>query len=361
MPDPGITKSVGGPQRIVILCAVAWGVDTTREICRQGIRPAAIVGLHGDAADPERVSGWVDIGPIGQQLGVPTHSIDDYSLGNPADRAAIEALQPDLIVIAGWQRLVPDWLLNLPVYGVIGSHGSPDGIGAGRGRSPQTWALLLGCDEFELSLFKVTPGIDDGPVLASRRFAYLAGDDIETSYARCSLAAAEMLVELVEDPARLTAGIPQSGDAFYYPQRQPQDGWADWSLESSEISRHARALSRPYPGLRCREPGGALVQIWRCRPFDDLRGDSVGTVGPCFNSGAFLVQCGNGRLIVDDWTSDGAWQPAPGHRLEGRSWARQLAKILSRHQRKYADLPVSPRITSHYEDSMSKDLSDAIE
>jgi methionyl-tRNA formyltransferase len=249
-----------------------------------------------------------------------------------------------LIIITGWQRLVPDWLLDLPRFGVIGGHGSPDGIGAGRGRSPQTWALLEGCDSFELSLFKVTPGIDEGPVLASRRFAYGPGDDIAVSYMRCSLATADMLEEILGDPARLDAGTPQSEDGFYYPQREADDGWPDWHLSASEIARHARALSRPYPGLRCRAPGGETVILWSCQRFDSRLVDRPGSIGPCFVGGEFLVQCGDGRLLIRDWESAQDWRPQSGLLLEGRRWAGQIGAIVARHVRNF---PLSPRITRH--------------
>ena len=57
--------------------------------------------------------------------------------------------------------------------GVLGGHGSPDGISGGRGRLPQNWALILGAKRFDLALFKITPGIDDGPIIAKRSFFYI--------------------------------------------------------------------------------------------------------------------------------------------------------------------------------------------
>jgi methionyl-tRNA formyltransferase len=338
-----------GPRKIVALCAVEAGVDTVVELARRGVRITGIIGLHPDAADPVKVSGWIDIAPIAESLGVASHRVRNYSLKDPADRAAIEALQPDLIIITGWQRLVPDWLLNLPRFGVIGGHGSPDGIGGGRGRSPQTWALLDGCDSFELSLFKVTPGIDEGPVLASRRFAYLSADDIAVSYMRCSLATADMLEEILSNPARLDAGIPQGEDGLYYPQREADDGWADWHLPASDVARHSRALSRPYPGLRCRAPNGETVILWQCQRFDSRIVDHPGAIGPCFVGGEFLVQCSDGRLLIRDWEAANGWRPRSGTVLEGRRWAEQIGAIVSRHVQKFPQLPVSPRITRHLE------------
>ena len=46
--------------------------------------------------------------------------------------------------------------------GVLGAHGSCDGITKGRGRSPLNWALMIGAKKFEVSIFKISDGVDDG-------------------------------------------------------------------------------------------------------------------------------------------------------------------------------------------------------
>lgn len=332
-----------GPQRIVVLCTVGEGVDTVTELARRGITPAALVGLHPNAVDPDQVSGWIDIAPVAARLGAEAVYVRTYGLKDQADRAAVKDLQPDLVLVTGWQRLVPEWLIDLAPLGVLGVHGSSDGIHGGRGRSPQNWALLLGCRSFDLSLFRITPGIDDGPVLATRSFSYSDEDDIRISKFRTSLAMAEMVEEVFRSPERLRQGDPQPQDAFYYPQRKPEDGWVDWTLTRAEIARHCRALTRPYPGLRT-QAGEIPVRIWRCVPFDDDVQAEPATVSSCFAAGEFLVHAIDGRVLVRDWSADGDWWPRAGDRLEGRSWSQQLAEIVTRHERKFPDLPVTARI-----------------
>jgi methionyl-tRNA formyltransferase len=332
------------PERIVVLSTVSAGIDTLAELLRHGVRPFALVGLHPDSASPHEVSGWIDVAEVAQRFGLKSLYVRSYAMTRPDDRAAFEALRPDLVLVTGWQRLVPEWLIALPQYGVLGGHGSPDGIHGGRGRSPQTWALLLGCRTFELSLFRITAGIDDGPVLATRSFTYTADDDIRTSYFRASLAMADMIIEMIDNPAKLLAGVQQPCGGFYYPQRKPDDGWADWSLAAAQVAKHCRALTHPYPGLGCRSSSGDVIRIWRCQPFDSEVAAEPGVVGPCFVADEFLVQCLDGRLLVRDWSSDSAWRPAPGELLEGQPWNDQLAMVVDRHVAKFPDLPVSPRI-----------------
>ena len=331
--------------KLLVFCTVQTGLDAIAEILRREAPVSAMVGLHPTAADPVKVSGWLDIAAFSKRWGIPFHYVESYGLSSPNDRALIEGIDFDMVWVSGWQRLIPQWLIERSRLGVIGGHGSPDGIHGGRGRSPQNWALMLGCRRFDLSLFRITEGTDDGPIVATRSVFYAEGDDIAVSYHRVSLAMAEMVVDVLANPARLLNGIPQPPNASYYPQRKPEDGWADWSLSRSVISSHCRAVTRPYPGLRTSYENMEIV-VWSCHPFDDVVEAEEGEISACFENGEFLVNCGDGRLLVRQWEAkDSSWRPLSGMRLAGKSFQEQLRTIVTRHRNKYPEQPVSLRIT----------------
>lgn len=339
-----------GTPRIVVLCTVEAGLDTVAELRRRGVVPAALVGLHPSARAREQASGWTDVSSFAEQWDVPYLYVNSYGLTAIEDRQAVEDLEPDLVLVTGWQRLVPDWLIEASTMGVLGVHGSPDGISGGRGRSPQTWAILLGCPTFDLSLFRITPGIDEGPVISRRSFHYGACDDIRVSYFRTALATADMIEEVLANQELLRGGVPQSAEAYYFPQRRPEDGWADFSLTARAVAAHCRALTRPYPGLRC-QGEGALVYVWACQPFDGQQNSPPGTIESCFAAGEFLLSCGDGRLLVRDWSTDpSGWVPQPGALLRGRRWCDQLAEIVERHRDRHPNFPINQRIAGALRD-----------
>ena len=332
------------PQRVLILCTVEAGLDTLSELVRLDFLPHAIVGLHPDKVNPEKVSGYLDVAPAAKSLGINFVYVNSYSLTDNLDKDNIEKLNPDLILVLGWQRLVPEWLIKLPQFGVLGGHGSPDGINGGRGRSPQNWAIMLGCQKFDLSLFRITSGVDEGPVLETRSFYYTAQDDIRVSYYRASLLMAEMINEVLIDPTKLSGGDYQEVQGFYYPQRKPEDGWVDWTLCTLQIEAHCRALTKPYPGL-ITSNNNTVINIWKCQHFDDRIESTVGVIGACFETGEFLVNCKNGRLLVREWSSDNKlWRPRASLNLDGKKWQVQLQTVIDRHNKKYPEYPLSPRI-----------------
>jgi UDP-4-amino-4-deoxy-L-arabinose formyltransferase/UDP-glucuronic acid dehydrogenase (UDP-4-keto-hexauronic acid decarboxylating) len=339
----------GQHPKLLVLCTVSTGLDAIAEVHQRGYPIVGLVGLRPQGVDLDAISGYVDIAPFAQSIGVDFRYVETYSLKSERDRALLTNWDFDLVWVAGWQRLVPGWLIQQSRLGVIGGHGSPDGIAGGRGRSPQNWALLLGCSQFDLALFRITEGVDEGPIIAQRTFFYRPDDDIQVSYYRATLAMADMVCEILANPTRLEKLDHQPTQAFYYPQRKPEDGMADWYQSADVVARHCRALTSPYPGLRT-IAGEVTVTIIRCQPFDDQLDGPPGNISHCFLSGDFLVNCIDGRLLVRSWSaSDPNWGPRTGTQLSSVPFREQLKAIVDRHRAKYHEQVISKRIQLHVE------------
>lgn len=306
-----------------------------------------IVGLHHEVADRHKISGYIDISDFAYNYQISHYYVKSYGLKSDEDKELLLSLDYNLVWVAGWQRLVPGWLISKSPLGVLGGHGSPDGIHGGRGRSPQNWALLLGAKRFDLALFKISPGVDDGPIIMQRSFFYNESDDINISYYKASIAMAEMICAVLERPGLLEEGTPQSKEAFYYPQRCPNDGFVDWHMGQKTITRHSRALTDPYPGLKTKI-NDVVITIWECVEFDEEIVHEPGVICFCFSSGDFLVSCLDGRVLVCDWSADGSsWEPEVGLRLESLPFRQQMEQIVERHCQNHPDQPISPRIQRH--------------
>jgi len=333
--------------RVLVLCTVGTGLDAVAEVLRQGGNIRAVVGVHPDKVDPLSISGWIDVAVFCRKWGIAHLYVDRYDLKSETDRQALEAVEFDLVWVSGWQRLVPSWLIERPSLGVLGAHGSPDGIFGGRGRSPQNWAIMLGCRQFSIALFRITTGVDDGPIVAQRSFFYEDFDDINVSYKKAALCVGEMMTEVLRNPDLLQQAQPQPTGASYYPQRKPEDGFVDWKLSRYEIWAHCRALTRPYPGLRSRTHQGQEIVIWRCQPFDDRVDAAPGTISFVFEDGSFLVCCGDGRVLVSDYeVSDRNYYPSPKQLLLSQDFAITMQKIIEAHRAKHPDKPLARRICS---------------
>ena len=308
-------------------------------------RPAGMIGLSERAPD-DAISGYVHCEPECRKLGIPFFPVDDYSLRSQNDRDRLSRLDIDVLVVTGWQRLIPQWLIEQCSKLVIGIHGSPWGIARGRGRSPQNWALILGEPHFHLSAFRITPEIDAGAVLASRTFEYTPWDDIKTSHQKVTMLYADMLHELFDkDDAGLeTMQEQREEEAAYLPKRTPGDGGIDWTRPAERIHDFVRAQTRPYPGAFTTLQGRKM-HIWEAVPISLGKTNAEpGRVVNVFRSGEALVAAGEGMLLVRDWTSPDGGEFTQGAVCDSESFAGQMQRIVERHQTAYPDLPVAKEI-----------------
>lgn len=335
------------------LVAVECGVDTLERL-RQSVSIDGVIGLAPSAvSDVNAVSGYVDIRDYARQHDLPCYLANSYQLNHESDKQMLAKLDIDVLAVLGWQRLVPNWLIEHCRVGVLGGHGSADGITRGRGRSPQNWALLLNRPTFEVSLFRIDPGVDSGPILATRSFTYDVCDDIAVSYHKVSWLMADMIAELMSDGnLERFVGHPQSeADARYMPQRRPEDGQIDWNRPAPDLCHFVRALTRPYPGAWCSIEGGSRLVVWRAVPFSvpiDVAHEQPGKVLARHADDSLVIRCGGADsstlLLVQDWEIDGEfarYQIGQGTQLSTVDFTKQMAQIVDRHTQRYPECQIT--------------------
>ena len=331
--------------KIYILNTLDIGIDVANTL-RRHLDVKGMIGLS-DRPRSDRISGFTYLKPYCDDYGLDFVEVDSYTMRAAGDREKLLLLDIDLLIVAGWQRLIPDWLIEHCRVAALGTHGSPWGITEGRGRSPQNWALLLGMTEFSISIFKIDAGIDSGAVIDTRKFVLTPFDDIKSSYYKACQLSAHMIVGAVRD-GRIHAGDfgVQSGEAYYLPQRLPEDGEVDWSRSTMDVYNTVRALTRHYPGSFCLA-GDARLTVWRARPFDmEPIGEPVpGEIVRVLHSNDLLVRTGDGFLLIEDYTLQG--DPAAlaeGVVLSSCEFREQLTRIVERHRKKYPALPIAPQL-----------------
>jgi len=154
------------------------GRDTGKRVAVVGCKHTTlelIVGLeqrcftvdHSITISPQqgahhKVAGYLDLRPFLTEKGIPFTIAEQYSLNSQEDRDAILSLNLDVLLVMGWQRLIPAWLLDRLSIGAFGMHGSSKPLPHGRGRSPMNWSLVQNKDRFYTHLFRYRPGVDDG-------------------------------------------------------------------------------------------------------------------------------------------------------------------------------------------------------
>jgi methionyl-tRNA formyltransferase len=187
-----------------------------------------------------------------------------------AERLGIEVRQPerldedfdpevDTVVAAAYGLLIPEEALDRALW--LNVH--PSLLPRWRGAAPIERALMAGDEETGVSIIKLVPELDAGPIAAQRSFPLTEEDDFGNVSARAGELAAELLGEALPSP-ELT---PQGEEGVTYAAKiGPEDRELDWSRPPKELLNRIRALS-PHIGARG-ELHGRPVTIWRARIED---------------------------------------------------------------------------------------------
>lgn len=95
---------------------------------------------------------------------ITTYTPTKYSLTNDADLDFFNKESFDLGLCTGWQRLIPNQILETFKHGVFGWHGSGFEFPNGRGRSPLNWSIRLGLENIYHNCFQYSADPDGGAI-----------------------------------------------------------------------------------------------------------------------------------------------------------------------------------------------------
>lgn len=226
------------------------GLRIAEALARVHCEPNLVVIHRCDPSVSERAGQLL---PNALQLNVDETSWE--TVASVIGRSAI-----DVAIVAGFSRLVPYHLLDLPRLGFVNLHAGP--VPKYRGGSPLNWQLINGERKAGVSLLRMTSGIDDGPVVASEEFPIGPSDSIATLHEHAIQAFQRMVIRIVQKPSLVELATPQPTiGAQYWHQRSDADGQILPLLHSAEFgARMVRALEHPYPGAWIRR-GDSVLRI----------------------------------------------------------------------------------------------------
>ncbi|MPZ47851.1 MAG: methionyl-tRNA formyltransferase [Dehalococcoidia bacterium] len=230
--------------------------------------------------------------------------LQPVNVSSPESVAALQALEPDVFVVAAYGQILRQRLLDVPKRGSLNVHASL--LPRHRGASPIAAAILAGDEVTGVTVMEVVRALDAGPMVAKVEEPITPFDTAGSLEERLSLAGAELLARVL-DPwaAGDLPAEPQDDElATYAPQLKREEALIDWTLPAVETWRRVRAFN-PWP-VAYTSWRGEELRIWEAWPLDGETGQEPGTIltaatlPPEAGSSAqtFSVQTGRGRLAI---------------------------------------------------------------
>ena len=102
-----------------------------------------------------------------EKLNIPLRKLDS-SINNKENVDLLKSLRPDVIVIIAGNQIIQKQVLEIPKYGVVNVHSSM--LPLYKGLMPSFWVLKNEEKQTGVTLYKLTEGIDNGPIISQRSF-----------------------------------------------------------------------------------------------------------------------------------------------------------------------------------------------
>lgn len=232
----------------------------------------------------------------------------DVIISNHPERwaAMLRPLQPDLIVSAGFPWRIPADVLALPRLGAINFHDAL--LPRHRGPNAMGWAFRTGDAEMGLTVHRLTPAFDAGPILAQARVPITDDDDSTTLLAKLVDHVPNLLLQALERVARGEQGDPQNeSQATEAGLFESEWRMIDWGQPARTIHNQVRS----WIGLRDIPPGalgeidGETLQITKTRlvPTEPKKQEPLPAGTVLRRDGEKLVvQCGDGPIEILAWS-----------------------------------------------------------
>jgi methionyl-tRNA formyltransferase len=242
---------------------------------------------------------------------------------NSEFRAQLEALQPEAIIVVGYGRIIPQWMIDLPRLGNLNLHASL--LPKYRGAAPIQWAIANGESVTGMTTMRIDAGLDTGDILLQRALPIAIDDTFETLAPKLATVGAELMVETLRglESGHVNPIRQDDSRATLAPILTKEDGRMDFSRTATELFNRMRGF-RPWPGafttFRTK-----TMQVHRAEPL--VRTSPLMPGAIVVDAGRFLVGCGqNTALNLIDVQLDGkrrmtvqefinGYRPKPGERL----------------------------------------------
>src|SRR5215469_11323465 len=288
--DHPMARSPDHSMDLVFCGTPQFAVPTLEKLINSGFD----VGLVVTQPDRPKGRGLELVGsPVKQtaeRMGIPVYQPEKIKT-NEELRGKLESIAPEAIIVVGYGRIIPSWMLQLPKYGNLNLHASL--LPKYRGAAPIQWAIASGERVTGVTTMRIDEGLDTGDILLQKEMAIAAEDTSVTLAPRVAAIGAELMMDTLR---RLQSGsLPpqkqEDSQATLAPVLKKEDGRIDFSRSGEQIYNRFRGF-QPWPGAFTTFRGRGL-NITAMRPASD----KIPPAQLLVNGEQLSVGCGGGSAI----------------------------------------------------------------
>ncbi len=215
------------------------------------------------------------------------------TLKNGAGLAILKEIEPELVVVTAYGKILPEDFLSYPKYGCINIHGSI--LPKYRGASPVQWAVLNGDSEAGVTAMQMDAGLDTGDMLLTKTVPVGENETAEELFDTLSVLGADVLMQTLDllKNGELKPVKQDKSMATYVGMLSKEMSPIDWKLSAFEIHNKIRGLYS-WPGASTRL-GGKILKIHKAVKSSKTGNNIPGSV--VSTDKAITVCCGDNKCV----------------------------------------------------------------
>jgi len=252
---------------------------------------------------------------LAEERGIPVYQPD--SLKDESFLPTLRELDPDVIAVVAYGKILPSYVLDFPKYGCVNLHVSL--LPKYRGAAPMQRAVMNGERETGVTTMKMDVGLDTGDILLVEKFPIGDEDTFETVHDTSAAIGGALLCKtlLGLEDGTVTPHPQNHGEATYAEKITKEDCAIDFSLPAKTLHARIRGLS-PMPLAFTRMPNGKLLKV-----VSASLAEGNGACGEILRAerDGFVVACGAGALLFRTVIPEGKGKMSAADLLRGRQLA----------------------------------------
>ncbi len=287
--------------KVLFMGTPDFAVFSLRALAESGHKIVGVV----TQPDKPRGRGYVLTPPPVKEYALE-HGYNVYqptTLKDEAFSELLSTLNPDIIVVVAYGRILPKNVLDYPKHGCVNVHGSL--LPEYRGAAPMQRAIIDGKRQTGITTMYMAEGLDTGDMLLKQAVAIEDNDNFETIHDKLGACGAALIVKTLD---ALEEGalerIPQNEELATYAAKITKETCEiDFSHTAREVHNLIRGLS-PIPLSFTHLPNGKLLKITRTSIVSES--GSLGQVGEVISiEGGISVACGEGAVKIEGVLPEG--------------------------------------------------------
>ena len=228
----------------------------------------------------------------------------------------LREINPDLIAVVAYGKILPVSVLDFPKHGCVNVHVSL--LPKYRGAAPMQRAIIEGESETGVTIMYMAEGVDTGDIITAEAFPIGPEDDFEAIHDRSAEVGGKLLVKTIKDIENGTATrTPQDHSrATHAAKIEKEDCKIDFTKSAKTLDCAIRGVT-PIPGAFAYLKG-KMLKIYKATPTDGKGkpGEVIATDPK--GTGSFTVACGEGALKVFGVIPEGKGRMGAGDFVRGR-------------------------------------------